>query len=104
MKTIEALLVEDAGRAVPDDGFTGRVLRALPPAARRRAPWWKPALILGSTLLGCLLAWLFAPAGASAMQGVLDLAASRFFTPGALAAAGTATTLAVAGAVLAADA
>ena len=104
MKTIEQLLVDDAGSALADDGFTGRVLSALPQPVPRHAGWWKPALILGSTALGCLLAWLLAPAEASAFQGVLDLAASRFLTPGALAVGGTALTLAIAGAVLAADA
>lgn len=104
MKTIEQLLVDDAGRELADDGFSARVMGALPRPAQRRHAWWKPALILGSTALGCLLAALFAPAGASALQGALDLASSRYLTPGALALLGTAITLAIAGAVLAADA
>jgi hypothetical protein len=104
MKTIEQLLVEDAAARIADDGFSARVLSALPRPAARRSPWWKPALILGSTALGCLLAALFAPAGASVFQGVLDLASSHYLTPGAMFVAGTALTLAVAGAVLAADA
>lgn len=104
MKTIEQLLVEDAGSPLADDGFSRRVLGALPRPVVRRAGWWKPALILGSTALGCVLAALLAPAGASVMQGILDLTASRYLTPGALFVGGTALTLAIAGAVLAADA
>ena len=60
-------------------------------------------LILGSTALGGLLAALFAPSGTSALQGVLDLSASHYLTPSALAVVGTAVTIAIAGAVLAAD-
>jgi hypothetical protein len=104
MKTIEQMLVDDALRELPDDGFSLRVMGALPRPVLRRQPWWKPMLILGSTALGCLLAALFAPAGATAMQGALDLASSHYLTPGALAVLGTAFTLAIAGAVLAADA
>lgn len=103
MKTIEQMLVDDAAQALPDDGFSQHVMGALPRTAQA-ARWWKPALILGSTALGCLLAALFAPAGASVVQGVLDLASSRYLTPGALAVGGTALTLAICGAVLAADA
>ena len=102
MKTIEQLLVEDAKHGVADDGFSVRVMGALPHPARRHA-WWKPALILGSTALGCVLAALLAPAGAVITQGALDLASSRYLTPGALAILGTALTIAIAGAVLAAD-
>ncbi len=102
MKSQEQLLIEDAGRTRPDEGYTARVLGALPAPAPRRAGW-RPLLILGSTALGCLLAALFAPAGGALMQGFVDIAASRYLTPGALAIAGTAMSLAVAGAILAAE-
>ena len=102
MKTIEQLLVDDAHAEMPDDGFSARVLQALPARAPRHLPW-KAALILGSTALGSVLAALLAPSGTTALQGVLDLATARYLTPGALAVFGTAITLAVAGAVLAAD-
>lgn len=104
MKTIEQLLVEDVAAPIPDDGFSRRVMGALPRPAVRRAGWWKPALILGSTALGCVLAAVLAPAGASVMQGIRDLTMSNYLTPGALFVGGTALTLAIAGAVLAADA
>ncbi len=102
MKTIEQFLVEDTLRTLADDGFSARVMGALPAPLPRRA-WWKPALILGSTALGGLLAALLAPAGASITQGMLDLASRHYLTPGALAIFGTALTLAIAGAVVAAD-
>ena len=103
MKTIEQLLVEDAARALPGDGFSARVLGALPAAVPRRSAAWKPALILGSTALGCALAALFAPSGSSVVQGFLDLAALRYFTPGTLGILASAATLAITGAVLAAQ-
>ena len=102
MKTLEDLLLEDAQAALADDFFTARVLGALP-ARAPRATWWKALLILGSTALGALLAALFAPSGTSALQGVLDLSTSHYLTPSALAVVGTAVTIAIAGAVLAAD-
>lgn len=102
MKSIERLLAEDARRPLDDAGFSARVMGALPPSAQRMRTW-KPALILGSTMLGCALAAAFGPEGASIAQGVLDLAAAHFLTPGALAIIGSAITLAIAGAVLAAD-
>jgi hypothetical protein len=102
MKSIEQLLADDARTPLDDAGFSARVLRALPPPVPRRA-WLRPVLILGSAALGSVLAAAFGPEGASIAQGALDLATANYFTPGALALLGSALTLAVAGAVLAAD-
>ncbi len=54
---LDALLREQ-NTYLEDNGFTARVLAALPP--RRRLAWVRPALILGATALGCVLAvrWL----------------------------------------------
>jgi hypothetical protein len=103
MKSIEQLLVDDARAPLEDAGFSARVMGALPPPAPRMAWWWKPALILGSATLGSVLAAAFGPAGASLAQGAIDLATAHYLTPGALSLLGSALTLAVVGAVLAAD-
>jgi hypothetical protein len=53
---LDALLREQ-NTHIDDDGFTGRVLAALPP--RRRA-WLRPTVLLGATAIGSALAvrWL----------------------------------------------
>ncbi|MGD9583674.1 MAG: hypothetical protein AB7V26_08440 [Lysobacterales bacterium] len=52
-ETLDALLRRDFEGAVVDDGFSARVMRALPPRRRSR-PWLLP----GAVLAGGLLAWL----------------------------------------------
>jgi hypothetical protein len=51
--TLEDALRRGFAGAVADDGFTARVMRALP-ARRRPRPW----LLQGAALSGGLLAWL----------------------------------------------
>ena len=99
---IEALLRADAGAGVPDDGFSSRVMRALPLAPRPRA-WLRPALVAGSGAVGALLAWLLAPAGTSLVQGFVDLSRAQALTPSAWAALGLAMGMAAVAAVLVAD-
>jgi hypothetical protein len=96
---LDRILRRDAREVIDDGGFTARVMGALPsrsplPArfASRRS-WLTPALVLGSTALGSVLAWLFAPGGVNAAQGFADLTTSGL-TPAAI------TTLAMAIAVL----
>ncbi len=102
---LERLLRRDALGAIDDDGFTARVMQALPApvtsraAARRR--WLTPALVLGSTALGSALAWLFAPDNAGAAQGFFDLA-SRHLTPAAITTLATTSALLVCAIILAA--
>lgn len=98
---VEALLREDARRRLPDDGFSARVERALPP--RRTQSWLRPALVLGSAALGGALAWILAPEGSSLVQGFLDLARQDSRTPSAAAAMGTVLAMTVIAAVLAAE-
>lgn len=101
-QSLDRLLESAAREAIPDDGFTARVLAAIPvPAPGAR--WWKPALILGSTALGCALAAFFAPGSASLAEGFLDLAAARFLTPSAVAALASAVALTLGTAILAAE-
>jgi hypothetical protein len=101
---LERLLREDARSPLADDGFTLRVMGALPVAAGA-APraWLKPALVLGSAALGSLLATLFAPAGVSVTQGFLDLVQWRGLTPAATAGLALAGAMLVSAIVLAAD-
>ncbi|QJR14867.1 hypothetical protein [Usitatibacter palustris] len=97
---IDRLLREDAARPLSDDGFRARVLRALPPPMPRFVTW-KAMLILGSTALGCMLAFAFAPSDSSLFTGFADIATAHFATPAAIGAMGTAVALAVTGLVLA---
>lgn len=99
---IEALLRADARAALPDDGFSARVVNALPATARPNA-WVRPALVAGSGAVGALLAWLLAPAGTSVVQGFADLARAQSLTPSAWAALGLAMGMAAVAAVLVAD-
>lgn len=101
-QSVERLLETAASETIADAGFTARVLVALPERAAGTR-WWKPALILGSTALGCALAAFFAPGSASLTEGFLDLAAARFLTPSAVAALASAVALAVGTAILAAE-
>jgi hypothetical protein len=52
-RQIEELLRRDFSGAVPEDGFSVRVTRALP-ARRRQLPWLLPT----AALAGGLMAWL----------------------------------------------
>lgn len=54
---IDALLREQ-NAYVNDDGFTARVITALP---RRRLAWLRPALLLGAATVGWVLAVLWLP-------------------------------------------
>jgi len=95
MNDIDRILRRDAQVALPDEGFTARVMGALPSRAAAPRAWLQPALVLGSAALGCVLAVGLAPAGGSLVQGFGDLVQLRAFTPAAI------TALAVAGALLA---
>jgi hypothetical protein len=104
---LERLLRRDARATIGDDGFTARVMNALPlpsPAryAARRA-WLKPVLVLGSTALGSALALFFAPEGINSAQGIVDLVALRGLTPAAIAMLGMTITLLIAAIVIAVD-
>jgi hypothetical protein len=78
-------------------------MRALPPRQPAPGAWWRPTLLLGSAVLGSLLAALFLPAGSALVQGYIDLAHNRGFTPAAVAALAMAGALLISSIVLAAD-
>ena len=100
---LERLLREDALRPLPDDGFSARVLDALPARVAKGRAWLNPALVLGSAALGSVLAIAFAPAGSSMLQGFVDLAQMRGLTPAAITGIAMSAALFVSAAVLAAD-
>ena len=101
---LDRLLRRDAQAALPDDGFTARVMGALParrvPESRR---WLTPVLVLGSAALGSALALALAPAGANVAQGFIDLATSRGLTPAAMAGLAMTGALLLSAIVLAID-
>jgi hypothetical protein len=99
---MDRLLRDDAARGLPNDGFTRRVLASLPPPRAHRLSW-KPALIVGSTMLGSVLAMAFAPAGTSLVQGFIDITHSRVMTSAALTGLATCAALLISALVLATD-
>jgi hypothetical protein len=101
MTDIERLLRDDARVSLPDDGFTARVMGALPAGAAMPRAWIHPALVIGSAALGCVLAIILAPAGASVLQGFADLTQLKAFTPGAFTALGIGVALLVSALVIA---
>lgn len=102
---LDRLLRADAAReAIEDDGFTARVVAALPP--RRAAvarPWITTALVAGSAALGSALAFAFAPEGPGLLQGYVDLIHQRTATPAAIASIAVMGALALSALVLAVD-
>jgi hypothetical protein len=95
MKDLEQLLGDDARTPIADNGFSARVMAALPGRARAPSPWLKPALVFGSAAIGSVAAALLAPGSASLLQGFADLVQLGTLTPAAI------TALAMAGALLA---
>jgi hypothetical protein len=100
---LDRLLHADARERLADDGFTARLMEALPARPAHRMAWLKPVLVLGSAALGSALAVAFAPAGTSLYQGFVDLVQLRAFTPAALTGAAMSAALLISAIVLAAD-
>lgn len=55
---LDALLSEQ-NAYIEDNGFTARVISALP--RRRRHRWWRPVILLGATTIGYILALEWMP-------------------------------------------
>jgi len=100
---LDRALRADARVSLQDEGFSGRVLAALPLPIPRMNPWLKPALVLGSTAIGGLLATLLAPVGPMFIEGASQLAHLRGFTPSVAALLAMASVFVVAGWVLATE-
>ena len=75
MRTIDELLRADAAQVIPDNGFSERVMAGLPAARPRQHAWWRPALVMGSALLGSVLAVVLSPAIESPMAAMRDILA-----------------------------
>jgi hypothetical protein len=101
---LDRLLRHDARAALADDGFTTRVMGALPARAQASRGWLKPALVLGSAALGSALAYVFAPADSNVAQGFIDLVQLRALTPAAIAGLALFASMLLAAIILAADA
>jgi hypothetical protein len=103
---LDRLLRADAARdAIADEGFTARVIAALPPApVRAPRPWLTPLLVAGSAALGSALAVAFAPEGGGLLQGYVDLIHQRAATPAAITSLAVMGALALSALVLAVDA
>jgi hypothetical protein len=103
MNDIDRVLRDDARTNLPDEGFTARVMGALPARAPAQSGWLTPALVFGSAALGSVLAIVFAPAGSSVLQGFADLVQLRGFTPAAVTAAAMGVALLASALVLAVE-
>jgi hypothetical protein len=85
MSDLDKLLRHDARMEIADDGFSARVLRALPARVPKERPWLKPALVMGSAAVGSLLAVLLSPLGTALVDGFQDLMYLRTASQGAVA-------------------
>jgi hypothetical protein len=101
--TLERLLRHDARRELADEGFTLRVMGAIPAAVPHARPWLKPVLVMGSATLGSVLAATLSPQGASLFQGFQDLVRLHASSPAAITALAICGALFVSGLVLATD-
>lgn len=73
---IDALL-RQSEHYIDDDGFTNRVMSALPPPRRHLRPW----ILFGATLLGALVAFIFSPGADILFGAVAEIARYRFEAP-----------------------
>jgi hypothetical protein len=103
MNDIDRVLRDDARAILPDNGFSARVIGALPPRAPAQSGWLTPALVFGSAALGSVLAIALAPAGSSVLQGFADLVQLRALTPAAITAAAMGVALLASALVLAVE-
>ena len=91
---LDQLLSEQQQPELPDHGFSGRVLGALPKP--RLKQWQRNALILASTALGCLLALFVLPGGAWLSDVARSAGQQTYISPLVLTAAASALLAAVA--------
>ena len=97
---LERRLRLDAQERLADEGFTRRVLQALPARASHR---WRTALIFASTAIGSAAAIAIAPVGPMVLQGFVDLVRLHAFTTPAAAAVAMVAVLSISGLVLAVE-
>jgi hypothetical protein len=103
MSNLDKLLRHDAHLDLADDGFTARVVAALPVRVARERPWLKPALVMGSAAIGSALAVALSPQGAALVAGFQDLMHLRMGSQGAVAGLALCGALLLSALVLATD-
>jgi hypothetical protein len=100
---IDRILRNHAEDSIADDGFSARVLGALPAPATRARPWLRPALVLGSTALGAVLATVLSPAAGSLLEAFRELAELRMLSPAAVSAVAISCALLLSAVIMAVD-
>src|SRR5688500_11699299 len=100
---LDRILIDDARKAIADGGFSARVMASLPPRREAARSWITPALVLGSTAVGAVLAVVLSPAAGSIVQGFQDLVQLRGLTQGAIAGLAISATLLISVVILATD-
>ena len=100
---LDRILEHHAAATLADDGFSTRVMNALPVREAGMHAWLRPALIFGSTALGAALALMLSPAAGSLLEGFRELAQLRVITPAAISAVSIACALLVSAVILAVD-
>jgi hypothetical protein len=100
---LDRILKHHAAATLTDDGFGARVMSALPMRQTRSRPWLRPALVIGSTALGAALAFMLSPAAGSLLEGFVELAQLRMFSPAAVSAVAITCALLVSAVILAVD-
>ena len=103
MKDLDSLLREDARSPIGDDGFTLRVMDALPAPRPRPSEALRYGLVMGAAVVGSLLAAWLAPSGSASLVGFTDLLAARGLTASATAWIVMSVGLLAAAVVVAAD-
>jgi len=103
MTDLDKLLRHDARHELADDGFSARVMNALPARASRERAWLKPALVMGSAAIGSALAVALSPQGAALVAGFQDLMYLRIGSQGAVAGLALCGALLLSALVLATD-
>ena len=101
MSDMERLLRHDARLELPDDGFTSRVMGALPARATRERTWLRPALVMGSALAVCVLSVALSPEATMLVQGFEDLVRLKAGTSAAIGGLALCGALLLSGLVLA---
>ena len=84
MSDIERLLRHDARIELADNGFSARVMGVLPARTVQARMWLRPALVMGSALIGSVLAVTLSPQASSLVQGFQDLMHLRTGSAGAI--------------------
>ena len=100
---LDRILKRHAAATLADDGFSARVMNALPARQASLRAWLRPALVLGSTALGAVLALVLSPAAGSLLEAFGELAQLRMISPAAVSAVAIACALLVSAVILAVD-